>query len=46
MLGVPVPLEFMEVGAVKRKTDKRKPSQERCERILDVGRALFEAKGY
>ena len=36
----------MEAGAVKKKMNKRQHSQERRERILDVARVLFEAKGY
>jgi len=36
-----------EGGTVKKKANKRQPSQEdRRERILDVARALFEEKGY
>ena len=31
---------------VKRNINKRQPSQDRRERILDVARALFEEKGY
>ena len=37
---------FEEAGAVKKKMNKRQHSQERRERILDVARVLFEAKGY
>jgi TetR/AcrR family fatty acid metabolism transcriptional regulator len=33
-------------GAVKKKANKRQPSQDRRERILEVARALFEEKGY
>ncbi len=35
-----------EAGTVKKKANKRQQSQERRERILDVARVLFEAKGY
>ena len=37
---------FAEAGAVKKRMNKRQQSQERRERILDVARVLFEAKGY
>jgi TetR/AcrR family fatty acid metabolism transcriptional regulator len=40
------PLASREAGQVKKKTNKRKQSQGRRERILDVARALFEEKGY
>ena len=35
-----------EGGTVKKKANKRQPSQDRRERILGVARALFEEKGY
>lgn len=35
-----------EGGTVKKKANKRQPSEGRRERILDVARALFEEKGY
>jgi len=35
-----------EGGTVKKEANKRQPSQDRRERILDVARALFEEKGY
>ena len=35
-----------EGWAVKKKANKRQPSEDRRERILDVARVLFEAKGY
>ena len=38
--------ECPEGGAVKKKANKRQPSQDRRERILEVARALFEEKGY
>jgi TetR/AcrR family fatty acid metabolism transcriptional regulator len=46
LLDLRFPLEYTEAGQVKKKTDKRKPSQDRRERILDVARALFEERGY
>ena len=46
LLDLRFPLEFTEARLVKKKTNKRKQSQGRRERILDVARALFEEKGY
>jgi AcrR family transcriptional regulator len=36
----------MEAGAIRLKENKRQQPEERRERILDVARVLFEAKGY
>ena len=46
LLDLRFPLEFTEARLVKKKTNKRKQSQGRRARILDVARALFEEKGY